>query len=312
MLRCSQCQQDFTLLFLSGLHDHCGHVCFTQKLVCCTRSFSHVFVLLDLCASSALQTWGLSAESRDQLLKSNVSLTITLKECIFPALLRLNQSCGLLCGAFQIGTVCYSICDTSAGEAKPVENGPAEAGADDEDEASGAAAPRRISPSEPASSAEARAEEHEAEVTGVRSTATDTGTASVEVEQYEKQTFILLRSRSTRKCTNIAVLRLKVIPRKNMKQVLHQILHWFPIPLIEFLKMGNFVTGEPVANGTSGQRPDKVAFSKQTSTPSRHIFSPGPRAPPFRIPEFRWSYLHQKLLSDLLFSLEQDIQVWKT
>ena len=42
------------------------------------------------------------------------------------------------------------------------------------------------------------------------------------------------------------------------------------------------------------------------------IFSPGPRAPPFRIPEFRWSYLHQKLLSDLLFSLEQDIQVWKT
>jgi len=44
----------------------------------------------------------------------------------------------------------------------------------------------------------------------------------------------------------------------------------------------------------------------------RHLFSPGPRAPPFRIPEFRWSYLHQMLLSDLLFSLEQDIQVWKT
>ena len=42
-----------------------------------------------------------------------------------------------------------------------------------------------------------------------------------------------------------------------------------------------------------------------------HIFSPGPRAPPFRIPEFRWSYLHQKLLSDLLFAVETDIQVWK-
>lgn len=45
--------------------------------------------------------------------------------------------------------------------------------------------------------------------------------------------------------------------------------------------------------------------------PGRQIFSPGPRAPPFRIPEFRWSVLHQKLLSDLLFAVETDIQVWK-
>ncbi|KAK7469905.1 hypothetical protein BaRGS_00036068 [Batillaria attramentaria] len=45
---------------------------------------------------------------------------------------------------------------------------------------------------------------------------------------------------------------------------------------------------------------------------ARAIFSPGPRAPPFRIPEFRWSYLHQKLLSDLLFAVETDIQVWKS
>ena len=44
---------------------------------------------------------------------------------------------------------------------------------------------------------------------------------------------------------------------------------------------------------------------------SHQIFSPGPRAPPFRIPEFRWSYLHQKLLTELLTSLEQDIQAWK-
>ena len=58
----------------------------------------------------------------------------------------------------------------------------------------------------------------------------------------------------------------------------------------------------------SNKRPPSLNYK---STPSRQIFSPGPRAPPFRIPEFRWSYLHQKLLSDLLFSLEQDIQVWK-
>ena len=38
-------------------------------------------------------------------------------------------------------------------------------------------------------------------------------------------------------------------------------------------------------------------------------FSPGPSRPPFRIPEFRWSYIHQRLLSDVLFSLETDIQV---
>ena len=63
------------------------------------------------------------------------------------------------------------------------------------------------------------------------------------------------------------------------------------------------------------KRPHSLGSTRQTSstsTPSRQIFSPGPRAPPFRIPEFRWSYLHQRLLSDLLFSLEQDIQVWKT
>lgn len=42
---------------------------------------------------------------------------------------------------------------------------------------------------------------------------------------------------------------------------------------------------------------------------SKKTFSPGPARPPFRIPEFRWSYIHQRLLSDVLFSLETDIQV---
>ena len=44
----------------------------------------------------------------------------------------------------------------------------------------------------------------------------------------------------------------------------------------------------------------------------RQTFSPGPARPPFRIPEFRWSYIHQRLLADVLFSLETDIQVWRT
>ena len=49
-------------------------------------------------------------------------------------------------------------------------------------------------------------------------------------------------------------------------------------------------------------RDDKDGAKRQT-------FSPGPARPPFRIPEFRWSYIHQRLLADVLFSLETDIQV---
>lgn len=45
---------------------------------------------------------------------------------------------------------------------------------------------------------------------------------------------------------------------------------------------------------------------------NRPMFSPGPTRPPFRIPEFKWSYIHQRLLSDVLFSLETDIQVWRS
>ncbi|KAL3266811.1 hypothetical protein HHI36_010965 [Cryptolaemus montrouzieri] len=53
-------------------------------------------------------------------------------------------------------------------------------------------------------------------------------------------------------------------------------------------------------------------YSKNSSTSSRPMFSPGPTRPPFRIPEFKWSYIHQRLLSDVLFSLETDIQVWRS
>ena len=54
---------------------------------------------------------------------------------------------------------------------------------------------------------------------------------------------------------------------------------------------------------------DKKAADKSKKPPT---FSPGPSRPPFRIPEFRWSYIHQRLLSDILFSLETDIQVWRS
>uniref|UniRef100_A0A7N8XMH7 Neurobeachin n=1 Tax=Mastacembelus armatus TaxID=205130 RepID=A0A7N8XMH7_9TELE len=44
----------------------------------------------------------------------------------------------------------------------------------------------------------------------------------------------------------------------------------------------------------------------------RHQFSPGPRTTMFRIPEFKWSAMHQRLLTDLLFALESDIHIWRS
>lgn len=37
-----------------------------------------------------------------------------------------------------------------------------------------------------------------------------------------------------------------------------------------------------------------------------------PRSTMFRIPEFRWSHMHQRLLADLLFSIETDVQMWRS
>ena len=63
---------------------------------------------------------------------------------------------------------------------------------------------------------------------------------------------------------------------------------------------------EPVQRGATRPSTAKSAKAQRTT------FSPGPARPPFRIPEFRWSYIHQRLLSDVLFSLETDIQVWRS
>ncbi|CAN9510262.1 unnamed protein product [Ophioblennius macclurei] len=40
--------------------------------------------------------------------------------------------------------------------------------------------------------------------------------------------------------------------------------------------------------------------------------SSAPRSTMFRIPEFRWSHMHQRLLTDLLFSIETDVQMWRS
>ncbi|XP_065812969.1 lipopolysaccharide-responsive and beige-like anchor protein isoform X1 [Labrus bergylta] len=57
--------------------------------------------------------------------------------------------------------------------------------------------------------------------------------------------------------------------------------------------------GQPAAAGGS-------------SGPQRESSSSAPRSTMFRIPEFRWSHMHQRLLTDLLFSIETDVQMWRS
>ncbi|XP_055452539.1 lipopolysaccharide-responsive and beige-like anchor protein [Psammomys obesus] len=77
----------------------------------------------------------------------------------------------------------------------------------------------------------------------------------------------------------------------------------------------------------------KASASTQAPQPQRHGLElsrqqeqPGQGAAPdavdqprrdsrstmFRIPEFKWSQMHQRLLTDLLFSIETDIQMWRS
>ena len=62
--------------------------------------------------------------------------------------------------------------------------------------------------------------------------------------------------------------------------------------------------------------------SQRRTNPQKEFYSslilggkPTPKVsatPAFRIPEFRWSSLHLKLLNDLLFSIECDLQMWRS
>lgn len=65
-------------------------------------------------------------------------------------------------------------------------------------------------------------------------------------------------------------------------------------------------------NGVEDKKDEKTDKKPVPSNvDSRPMFNPGPSRPPFRIPEFKWSYIHQRLLSDVLYSLESNIQVWR-
>ena len=40
-------------------------------------------------------------------------------------------------------------------------------------------------------------------------------------------------------------------------------------------------------------------------------FSPGPTPAVFRVPEFKWSDVHLRILDDLFYCLEGDVDQWK-
>ncbi|XP_053087043.1 lipopolysaccharide-responsive and beige-like anchor protein [Pangasianodon hypophthalmus] len=53
-------------------------------------------------------------------------------------------------------------------------------------------------------------------------------------------------------------------------------------------------------------------LAASTSAQNRDGSSSSPRSSMFRIPEFKWSHMHQRLLTDLLFSVETDVQMWRS
>ncbi|XP_030168798.1 lipopolysaccharide-responsive and beige-like anchor protein isoform X4 [Lynx canadensis] len=62
-----------------------------------------------------------------------------------------------------------------------------------------------------------------------------------------------------------------------------------------------------------------LEMSRQQEGPGQGIAPDGgngqrrdSRSAMFRIPEFKWSQMHQRLLTDLLFSIETDIQMWRS
>ncbi|XP_055077240.1 lipopolysaccharide-responsive and beige-like anchor protein isoform X3 [Periophthalmus magnuspinnatus] len=68
---------------------------------------------------------------------------------------------------------------------------------------------------------------------------------------------------------------------------------------------------ETSTTNTSQSQPAGSAASAASEQP-RDSSTSAPRSTMFRIPEFRWSHMHQRLLTDLLFSIETDVQMWRS
>uniref|UniRef100_A0A670IDX5 Neurobeachin n=1 Tax=Podarcis muralis TaxID=64176 RepID=A0A670IDX5_PODMU len=74
----------------------------------------------------------------------------------------------------------------------------------------------------------------------------------------------------------------------------------------------NAVQGRSITQQDRDLRVDLGFRGMPMTEEQRRQFSPGPRTTMFRIPEFKWSPMHQRLLTDLLFALETDVHVWRS
>uniref|UniRef100_A0A8C5FE50 LPS responsive beige-like anchor protein n=1 Tax=Gadus morhua TaxID=8049 RepID=A0A8C5FE50_GADMO len=70
--------------------------------------------------------------------------------------------------------------------------------------------------------------------------------------------------------------------------------------------VGHLLTSLIASVSAGGPAPARDPAASSSSSSS------GPRSTMFRIPEFRWSQMHQRLLTDLLFSIETDVQMWRS
>ncbi|XP_069834775.1 lipopolysaccharide-responsive and beige-like anchor protein isoform X2 [Dendropsophus ebraccatus] len=81
----------------------------------------------------------------------------------------------------------------------------------------------------------------------------------------------------------------------------------------ENLELKASTSGQPDPSPRPVTEPVKLT---DTHEGERGAPSDGPRrdsrSTMFRIPEFKWSMMHQRLLTDLLFSIETDIQMWRS
>lgn len=56
----------------------------------------------------------------------------------------------------------------------------------------------------------------------------------------------------------------------------------------------------------------QAAAAEPSASGKESSASSSARSTMFRIPEFKWSHMHQRLLTDLLFSIETDVQMWRS
>ncbi|XP_061626938.1 lipopolysaccharide-responsive and beige-like anchor protein isoform X5 [Phyllopteryx taeniolatus] len=66
------------------------------------------------------------------------------------------------------------------------------------------------------------------------------------------------------------------------------------------------------AHSTETSQTATTAAGGASSEQSKESGTSVPRSTMFRIPEFRWSHMHQRLLTDLLFAIETDVQAWRS